>query len=230
MFVRGLRAKRLLECVSTAHCQYIPHTNPKLTSSLRFKKMESLQGTRGAEGGSDIEFHDIPNHSTTSTNNVLSETPGTTERTELPILLRILKEDGRPLPIGSFTERSVARKVHNLMGITLDRVTMVTPSDVILEFPVGCSVVHVAQVLHAMKEWEDFPIYVSCLMGNHCHIMEVCQDRANYEAKKRELELEVERLREEQNEQQDTLAELVDKVNEQARIVGELQQQQQCEM
>ena len=65
--------------------------------------MESLQGTRGVEGGSDIEFHDIPNHSTTSTNNVCSETPvsGTVERTELPILLRILQEDGRPLPIGS---------------------------------------------------------------------------------------------------------------------------------
>ena len=84
--------------------------------------MESLQGTRGAEGGSDIEFHDIPNHSTTSTNNVHSETPvsGTAGKTELPILLRILQEDGRPLPIDSFTERSVARKVHNLMGITLD--------------------------------------------------------------------------------------------------------------
>ena len=55
--------------------------------------MEGLQGTRGAEGGSDIEFHDIPNHSTTSTNNVRSETPvpGTAERTELPILLRIYR-------------------------------------------------------------------------------------------------------------------------------------------
>ena len=73
--------------------------------------MEGLQGIRGTEGGSDIEFHDIPNHLTTNTNNIHSETPvsGTTERTELPILLRILQEDGRPLPIGSFTERSVAR-------------------------------------------------------------------------------------------------------------------------
>ena len=198
--------------------------------------MEGLQGVRGAEGGSDIEFHDIPNHSTTNTNNVRSETPvsGTAERTELPILLRILQEDGRPLQIGSFRERSVARKVHNLTGITLDRVTMVTPSDAILEFPTGCSVVHVAQALHAMKEWEDFPIYVSCLMGNRRYI-EVCQDRDNYEAKKRELEMEAERLQEEQNEQQDALTELVDKANEQACIVGELQQQQQqqqqqCEM
>ena len=121
MFVRGLRVKRLLECVNrTRH--YAPHINPKLTSSLRFKKMEGLQGMRGAEGGSDPEFHDIPSHSTINTNIIHSETPvsGTMERTELPILLRILQEDSRPLPIGSFTERSVARKVHHLMGITLE--------------------------------------------------------------------------------------------------------------
>ena len=86
-----------------------------------------------------------------------------------------------------------------------------------------------AQELHAMKEWEDIPIYVSCLMGNRCYIMEVCHDRTNYEAKKRELEMEAEKLLEEQNEQHEALTQLVDKVNEQACIVGELQQQQ-CEM
>ena len=53
-----------------------------------------------------------------------------------------------------------------LTCIMLDRVTMVTPSDAVLEFPAGCSVVRVPQELHAMKEWEDIPIYVSCLMDH----------------------------------------------------------------
>ena len=202
MFARALRAKRLLECVSIACHQHISHTNVKLTSSLRFRKMEGLQGMRGAEGGSDMEFHDIPNNLLTNTNTIRSDTPvsGTMERAELPILLRILQEDGRPLPIGSFTERSVVRKVQNLTGITLDQVTMVTPSDAVLEYSAGCPVVCIAQELDAMKEWEDIPIYVSCLMGNRHYIMEVCHDRANYESKKRELELETEKLCEEQSE------------------------------
>ena len=186
--------------------------------------MESPHGTRGAEGGSDSDFHEIP--SNPSTNNTRSETPGMTDRAELPILLRILQESGRPLPIGSFTERSITRKVYQLTGITLDRVTMVTPSDAVLELPTGCPLVQVAQELHSMKEWEDFPIYVSCLMGNRRYIMEVCQDRANYESKKKELEMEAERLCEDQQEQHKTLTELVDKVNDQACIVEELQQQQ----
>ena len=42
-----------------------------------------------------------------------------------------------------------------LTDITLDRVTMETLSDAVLEFQAGCSVVRVAQELHAMKEWED---------------------------------------------------------------------------
>ena len=42
--------------------------------------------------------------------------------------------------------------------------------------------------------------------------------------------METEKLREEQNEQQEVLIELVDKVHEQACIVRKLQQQQQCEI
>ena len=103
---------------------------------------------------------------------------------------------------------------------------MVTPSDTILELSVGALVVPVAQELHLMKEWEDIPIYVSCLIGSHRYIMEVCQDRANFEAKKKELKRETKRLKEEQCDQQEALAALVDKVNEQVKIVGELQQQQ----
>ena len=47
-----------------------------------------------------------------------------------------------------------------------------------------------------------------------------------YEEKKKEIELENERLQE-QHEQHEALTGLVDKVNEQGRTVGELQQQQQ---
>ena len=79
-------------------------------------------------------------------------------------------------------------------SVTLDRVTMVTTSDPVLELPVGAPVVPVAQELHLMCEWEDMPIYVSCLMGNRHYIIEVCHDRAKYEEKKKEMELEAERL------------------------------------
>ena len=90
MFVRGLSAKRLLDIVGLKNCQYIPHTQPILTSSLFISKMKGYQGMIGAEEGSETEFHEIPNP--LNTNTVHSDTPvhGTTGRAELPILLRIL--------------------------------------------------------------------------------------------------------------------------------------------
>ena len=50
----------------------------------------------------------------------------------LTILFKMLREDGRPLPVGSFTERSVARKVYNLTGVAVERVTTVTLMDALL--------------------------------------------------------------------------------------------------
>ena len=40
------------------------------------------------------------------------------------------------------------------------------------------------------------------------------------------MEAEVEKMQEQQQEQQDKLSELIDKVNDQARMVGEMQQNQ----
>ena len=222
--VRGCAANRLFNCFRLVNHHFIPHIRSRLTSSLYFK-MEGIQDFRGAEGNSEPEFHEIPNN--LSTNSVHSTEVTNPGRVELPILLRVLQEDGKLLPIGSFTERSITRKVQHLKGITLDRITMVTPTDAVLELPVGAPIGPVAQELHLMLEWEDIPIYVSCLMGNRHYIIEVSPDRAKYEEKKKEMELEAERLQEEQHEQPDALTTLVDCVNEQARIVGELQQQQQ---
>ena len=92
--------------------------------------MEELEGIHGAEGGSDPEFHEIPTQGsshtsqatyirapsqglpTTTTTNQIFESPNkfnTGNTHALTILFKMLREDGRPLPVGSFTERSVAR-------------------------------------------------------------------------------------------------------------------------
>ena len=77
--------------------------------------MENVQGVHGVEGGSDPEFHPL-----NATN--FFELPNNI-RPELPLLLRVLQEDGRPLPIGSYTKRRIARKVHYLIGVKLEIVT-----------------------------------------------------------------------------------------------------------
>ena len=63
-------------------------------------------------------------------------------------------------------------------------------------------------------------------MGNRQYIMKLCQERVENEEQRKVMEAEVDKMHEQQQEQQDKLSELIDKVNDQARMVGEIQQQQ----
>ena len=115
----------------------------------------------------------------------------------------MLREDGRPLPVGSFTERSVAQKVYSLTGVAVEQVMMVTPTDALLEFTSGTVVVTIAQALHQIHEWEDIPVWVTCLMGSKHYIMQLCRERVENEEQKRVLEATTERMKEDQQEQQE---------------------------
>ena len=148
-FVRG-HAKRVLKCVQRKHLQNFLNLLLRVTSLLRSSiDMEELEGIHGAEGGSDLEFHEIPTQGsshtsqatyirapsqglpTTTTTNQIFESPNkfnTGNTPALTILFKMLREDGRPLPVGSFTERSVARRVYSSTGVAVERVTMITPT------------------------------------------------------------------------------------------------------
>ena len=193
--VRG-HAKKVLKCVQRKHFQNSPNSLLRVTSSLRsLVGMEGLEGIHGAEGGSDPEFHEIPTQGsshtsqatyirapsqglpTTATTNQILESPNKFNSGNTPaltILVKMLREDGRPLLVGSFTERSVARRVYNSIGVVVERVTMVT--DALIEFAPGTLVVAIAQELHQIKEWEDIPVWVTCLMGNKNYIMQLCRE------------------------------------------------------
>ena len=151
----------------------------------------------GAEGGSDPEFHEIPTQGssytsqatyirapsqglpTTTTTNQIFESPNKFNMGNTPaltILFKMLREDGRPLPVGSFTERSIARRVYSSTGIAVERVTMITPTDALIEFAPGTLVVAIAQVLHQINEWEDIMVWVTYLMGSKNYIMQLCRE------------------------------------------------------
>ena len=168
-----------------------------MTSLWSSIDMEELEGIHGAEGGSDLEFHEIPTQGsshtsqatyirapsqglpTTTTTNQILESPNkfnTGNTPALTILFKMLREDGRPLPVGSFTERSVARRVYSSTGVAVEQVTMITPTDALIEFAPGTLVVAIAQVLHQINEWEDILVWVTCLMGSKNYIMQLCRE------------------------------------------------------
>ena len=58
--------------------------------------------------------------------------------------------------VGNFllevSEMAVTRKVCDLTVIVAECVTMITPNDVLIEFPVGSLISEIAQILHHVEE------------------------------------------------------------------------------
>ena len=157
-------------------------THPNLRSNI-ITNMEVVQGVQGAEGGRE-EYHEIPTDISVKTPSKVRIPKG---RQELPLLFRAFRSDGRKFPVGSFTEMAVTRRVRDLTSITADRVTMITPNDVLIEFPMGSPVSDIAQALHHIEEWEEFAVDTNCIMGDRKYILRVCQDRLDYEEHQKQV-------------------------------------------
>ena len=94
-------------------------------------------------------------------------------------MLRVEQEDGRPLPVGTYPERCVNLKLVQWTGVTAECITHINAYDTIIEVAANVSFVAISQQLHAMREWEEVPEVVSCIMGEKSYIIDVwCQRTA----------------------------------------------------
>ena len=84
------------------------------------------------------------------------------------------------------------------------------------------SAVAVSQQLHAMHEWDEFPVVVSCIISKKSYIINVCCQRMAMIEQRGKSEQEIERTHEETKCQRATLAQLIDRVNQQVRIIGQI--------
>ena len=108
--------KRALKCVQSKHFENSSNSLLRATSSLwSFRKMEGLREDRGAEGGMEPEFHEIPSQGPSQTSQAeyirapaqglpstngfsrVSDTPekiNCTYQPALTILFKMFREDG----------------------------------------------------------------------------------------------------------------------------------------
>ena len=92
---------------------------------------------KGAKGGiprdTNESFYEIPDERTT--------------RHSLLLLLRVKQEDGRPMPVGTHSERCVSQQILRWTGVT-----GVNPFDTVMEVAADVPIVAVAQQLHLVHE------------------------------------------------------------------------------
>ena len=87
------------------------------------------------------------------------------------------KDDGCPLPIGTYSERCVFHKINRVTGIVPERVRRVNVFDTVIVIAAAVSVTAVAQALHDVHDWENQAVRISCIMGSSSYIEEVCRQR-----------------------------------------------------
>ena len=63
----------------------------------------------------------------------------------LTLLLKVVQNSGKPLPVGSFTMRVVADKIKKLTGFNPTEVEIMNGQDVVIDFDPEVPVVEVAQ-------------------------------------------------------------------------------------
>ena len=69
------------------------------------------------------------------------------------MLLKVVQNSGKPLPVGSFTMRAVANKIKKLTGFNPTEVEIMNGQDVVIDFDPEVPVVEIAQKVHGPVLW-----------------------------------------------------------------------------
>ena len=208
--------------------------------------MENLNEVTDPQGAEEENSTNFPEPS----NQLIA---GEAPLNELSLLMQVEREDSHPLPIDTYSERCVCQKVERLTGVTPECVHCVNVFDTVIEFAANVSVLATAQALHSVRNWEDNPVQISCILGSSPYITEVCRQRniiieqqselhqrkeqhqENLREKEIELDQQVTQLREELMKQAEdmrsnalsqgaTIAELAHRMDHQASLINKLQE------
>ena len=129
------------------------------------------------------------------------------------------------MPVGTHSEHCVSQQILQWTGVTPEHVTRVNPFDTVVEVAAEVPIVAVTQQLHLIREWEEIPMNVFCMMGKKEYIMDVVRCSLEMIKQRGEAEKEIQHAWLEAHEQRETLSHLVDHVNQQAWWIGDLQAQ-----
>ena len=140
----------------------------------------------------------------------------------LLLLLEVTQTDGRPLPVGMFTARTVAQHVINLTGQNPVEVDLMNDHDAIIQMEPETTVVHTAQALHNARLWDSQAAEITCLLSSRQSVVNVVHERDHARQRLQQLEAETQRFQQEQQEIRDQMVELLQKFGSKVKKVEEL--------
>ena len=111
---------------------------------------------------------------------------------EICLMMRVTQNNGKALPIFSFTERQIAEKYKQFMGLEPIALTLMGPSDVLLEFDKKANVIGSSRKIHGLKTSDGMGVDISCIMSpQKSKLLEIFS--SSQKRKKEKLELQKEK-------------------------------------
>ena len=135
------------------------------------------------------------------------------------LLLRVTQANGRPLPIGGFTSRAMTQMIHEIMGVIPREVVILTDQEVVFQIEDESSIIEVSKAVQGLFHWGGQSIIVDSVVATQDSITEIIKEQEVQREKQKELDWEHQWMREDQQECQYQMIEILEKVSEQVKKV-----------
>ena len=103
------------------------------------------------------------------------------------LLLRVTQSNGKPLPIGGFTGRTISQMLHEVVGVVPKEVVIMNDQEVVMELE-ETSMMEVSRVIHGLFHLGGQSIIVDRLVAKKDLVTEIVREHEVSQEKQRELE------------------------------------------
>ena len=102
-------------------------------------------------------------------------------------LLGVTQSNGKPLPIGGFTGRTMSQMLHEVARVVPKEVVIMNEQEVVMEMDEETSLMDVSRVIHGLFHWRGKSISVDSLVAKKDLVMEIVKEWEVSREKQREL-------------------------------------------
>ena len=104
------------------------------------------------------------------------------------LLLRVTQANGRPLPIGGFTSRAMTQMIHEIMGVMVREVVILTDQGVVFKTEDESSIIEVSKAIQGLFHWGGQSITIDSVLATQDLISEIIKEQEVQREKQKELE------------------------------------------
>ena len=92
------------------------------------------------------------------------------------LLLRVTQANGKPLPIGGFTNRGMAQMLYEIAGVTPRDMVILTDQEVVIELEMETPIMEVSRAMHGLYQWAGQSITVDSVVTWRNSIREIVKE------------------------------------------------------